>query len=119
MRNFFYVGLLLTTCWLAAYSAHGAELQLPATVTANTPLSIPASGSGQATMYLLGPGHVAKRQVQLGGEIKINPEEVRNAGRYVVIVSSGDRSDTGTFYVVAAAPAALSFLDHPSRVPVA
>ena len=119
MRTPFYVGLLLAVCCFAAYSAHAAELQLPATVTANSEISIPISGSGHATMYLLGPGHVAKREVQLGSNIKINPEEVRDAGRYVVVLRSGDRSDAGAFYVVASNPAALSFLDHPSRVPVA
>jgi len=119
MRTFFKIGLFFATCWFAAYSAHGAELQLPSTVVANSAVSIPAGGSGQATLYLLGPGHVAKRQVQLGSQIKINPEEVRDAGRYLVILRSGDHDDSGAFYVVAAGPAALSFLDHPSRVPVA
>jgi hypothetical protein len=119
MRTFFYVALLVATCCFATYSAHGAELQLPTTLVANTAFFISAGGSGAATLYLLGPGHVAKRQVQLGSEIKINPEEVRDAGRYLVILRSGDRNDTGAFYVVAAPPAALSFLDHPSRVPVA
>lgn len=119
MRTFFYASLVLAVCLFAAYSAHAAQLRVPATVAANSEVSIPTSGNGHATFYLVGPGHVAKREVQLGSEIKINADELRNAGRYVVILSSGDHSDSGAFYVTAAVPAALSFLDHPSRVPVA
>jgi hypothetical protein len=116
MRTFFYIGLLLGVCLFAAYSAHGAQLRVPENVVANTAVSISTGGSGNATFYLIGPGHVVKRQVQLGSEIKISPEEVRDAGRYVALLSSGD---SATFYVVAGTPAALGFLDHPSRVPVA
>ncbi len=119
MRTFFYVTLFVAACLFAAYSAHAAPLQVPATVVANTAVAIPTSGSGRATFYLIGPGHVAKRNVNLGSEIKIDPAEVQDAGRYLAIVQSGDRTDTGAFYVVAAKPANLNFLDHPSRVPVA
>lgn len=116
MRTLFFVGLMWAVCFFAAYSAHAAQLQVPATVGANTPVKIPTSGSGQATFYLIGPAHVVKRQIQLGSEIKIDPEEVKDAGRYVVILSTGDAA---AFYVVAGQPATLGFLDHPSRVPVA
>lgn len=116
MRTLFYAGLLLGVCLFAAYSAHGAQLQVPPTVVANTAVTIPTSGSGDATMYLIGPAHVDKRQVHLGSGIKIDPEEVKDAGRYIVVLSNGD---SAAFYVVAGQPAALGFLDHPSRVPVA
>ena len=116
MRTIFYVCLILGVCLFAAYSAHAAQLQVPATVVANNPVTISTSGSGQATFYLIGPAHVAKRQVQLGSEIKIDPAEVKDAGRYIALLSTGDAA---AFYVVAGQAAALGFLDHPSRVPVA
>lgn len=119
MRTFFYVTLSVAVCFFAAYAAHAAQLEVPATVVANTAVSIPTAGSGSATFILIGPGHVAKRNVNLGSEIKIDPAEVQDAGRYIAIIQSGDRTDTGAFYVVAAKPTNLNFLDHPSRVPVA
>ena len=103
-------------CLFAAYSAQAAQLQVPATVVANSPLTIPTSGSGNATFFLVGPSHVAKRQVQLGSQIKIDPAELKTAGRYLAVLSTGD---TAAFYVVAGQPTSLGFLDHPSRVPVA
>ena len=118
MRRIFPTACL-AVCFLAAASLAAQDLQVPATVTAGSGLSIPTSGSGSATFYLIGPSHVAKRQVQLGQEIHIQPPEVRSAGRYLAIVRSGGSSQSGSFYAVAGKPASLSFLAHPSRIPVA
>lgn len=109
----------LAVCLLAAVSVAAQDLQLPATVAAGSGLTIPTSGSGSATFYLIGPSYVAKRQVPLGQEIQIQPREVRSAGRYLVVLREGGASQSGSFYVVAAKPASLSFLAHPSRIPVA
>lgn len=117
MRNF----LLVTSfacCLLAALALAAQDLQLPATVSAGSGFSIATSGSGSATFYLLGPSSAVKRQVELGREIHVRPQEVRRAGRYLAIVSGGGLNRSGSFYVVAAKPARLSFLAHPSRVAV-
>ena len=108
----------LTICLMAALALAAQELQLPATVNAGSGFAIATSGSGSATFYLVGPSYTAKRQVQLGQEIQVRPLEVRSAGRYLAILRSGGASQSGSFYVKAAKPASLSFLAHPSRIPV-
>lgn len=101
-----------------ASAAWAAELRAPAEVTAGTAFTIESGGSGTATFYLIGPAVVSKRKVELGSGIAVQGEEVENAGRYTALVCSGDCT-AATFYVRAANPARLSFLVHPSRVPVA
>lgn len=111
MRRLIFIAVLA----LGA-SALAADLQVPQTVVAGNPLSIPTSGSGSATLYLIGPGHVAKRDVKLGETIELKAEELRAAGRYTVILSSGDQA---SFFVTAGKPGQLAFLARPSRVPAA
>lgn len=108
----------LALCLVTAVSLAAQDLQVPATVNAGSGFAIPTSGSGSATFYLAGPGPAVKRQVQLGQEIQVKPQEVRYAGRYLAIVRGGGVSQSGAFYVVASKPASLSFLAHPSRIPV-
>lgn len=109
----------LALCFMAAASLAAQDLQLPATIAAGSELTIPTSGNGSATFYLIGPSSAAKRQVELGQEIHVQPRELRSAGRYTAIVRNGGSTQSGSFYVVAAKPASLSFLAHPSRIPVA
>jgi hypothetical protein len=94
------------------------DLRVPAPVTAGDDATISTSGSGKATFYLLGPGVSRKNNdVNLGEEIHLQGQDLRNAGDYLALVCS-DICRSGTFYVIAAKPASLSFLVHPSRVPV-
>ena len=97
--------------------AQAADLHVPATVEAGQGFAIPVQGSGQATFYLLGPDHVAKRSVSLGSDLQIQSSDVRSAGRYQVILCDSSCT-SATFEVKAAPPANLSFFLHPSRVPV-
>ncbi len=46
----------------------------------------PSTAPGRATFYLVGPDHVVKRSVSLGGDLQIQSSDVRAAGRYQVIV---------------------------------
>ncbi len=109
--------LCLLTASIFTLSAMAAELRAPATVEAGHGLSIPTEGSGEATFYLIGPDHVVKRTVTLGGDLQIQSSDVRTAGRYQVIVC-GSSCTSAAFEVVAAQAAHLSFFLHPSRVPV-
>jgi hypothetical protein len=115
MRRVLIIAGLLAVLWFAADSARAADMQVPQTVVAGNPMTIPTTGSGSATLYLIGPGNVAKRDVKLGEAIELKPEELRIAGRYSVILSSGGTAD---FFVTPAKPAQLAFLTRPSRVPV-
>lgn len=95
-------------------------LHLPKAVEAGSAFSIESSGSGKATLYVLGPAQALKRDVQLGEAVSFAPEDFHNAGHYVVLVVSDSATAKGTFDVVPATqPATLSFLAKPSRLPVA
>jgi len=102
--------------WLARM-CFGQELTPPQQVIAGNSLSIPTSGSGDATFYLFGPGRVSQQTVHLGQSIELNGNEISTAGRYVAIVCS-DTCHSANFFVAPTAPASLSFLAHPSRAMV-
>jgi hypothetical protein len=119
MRRLTLALLVIAVCWFAAYAAHGSELKVPERVEAGAGLSIPTSGSGEATLYLIGPANSVTRTVKLGTEIRIAPEEVQTAGRYVVILGSGASAARASFWVTPAQTARMSFIARPSRLPVA
>ena len=104
---------------LVVYAVAGVaqDLRVPASVTAGEEATIPTTGSGKATFYLLWPGVSRKNDVTLGEEIHLQGQDLRNAGDYLLLVCS-DICHNGTFYVIAAKPSSLTFLVHPSRVPV-
>lgn len=110
--------------WTVAFSlllasvAWGAELHPPAQVTAGNAFSISSTGSGSATFYLVGPSHVLKRDMQLGKEVAVAADDVKTAGKYLAIACGSDGCSSASFYVVAGPADRLSFLLHPSRVPV-
>jgi hypothetical protein len=108
---------VLALFWVLSGWARAADLHPPATVEAGQAFSIPLPGSGQGTLYLVGPDHVGKRAVSLGSDLEIKSSEVRAAGRYQLILCDS-ACTSATFEVKAAQPAHLSFFLHPSRVPV-
>lgn len=107
----------LMLCIAMTMPALAAEVHPPAQVAAGASFSMQSSGSGQGTLYLIGPAHVSKRQVNLGTDIEIDGEEVEHAGRYTAILCT-DQCASSEFYVHPASPDRLSLLVHPSRVPV-
>ena len=109
--------LISAAIGLTALAGRAQDLRVPASVTAGEEATISTSGSGKATFYLLGPGVSRKSDVSLGEEIRIQGQDLRNAGDYLALVCS-DSCHSGTFYVIAAKSAKLTFLVHPSRVPV-
>jgi hypothetical protein len=94
------------------------EIRVPASVTAGEETSISTAGSGKATFYLVGPGISQKSDVSLGQEIPVSGKDLRYAGNYLAVVCASS-CQSATFYVAGAKPANLTFLVHPSRVPVA
>ena len=94
-----------------------AEVHPPSQMSAGVSFSMPSSGGGQGTLYLIGPAHLSKRQVNLGTDIEVDGDEVERAGRYTVILCT-DQCSASEFYVHPAGPDRLSLLVHPSRVPV-
>ncbi len=112
MRSYAYLPSIVALAMFATV-AFAADLRVPATVVAANGLSIPTSGSGSATLYLVGPGTALKRQVQLGQDVLLSSDEVQNAGHYTVVI--GD--DSASFYVTAGPVSSIAFLARPSRVP--
>ncbi|MGD1023389.1 MAG: hypothetical protein ABR880_11455 [Candidatus Sulfotelmatobacter sp.] len=94
------------------------DFHVPDSAVAGEEASISTTGSGKAIFYLLGPGVSRKTDITLGGEVQLAPQDLRNAGDYLAIVCLGT-CHSESFYVSASKPADLTFLVHPSRVPVA
>ncbi len=94
------------------------DFHVPESAVAGEQASISTTGSSKGIFYLVGPGVSRRRDITLGEEVQLAPQDLRNAGDYLAIVCSGTcRSES--FYVSASNPANLTFLVHPSRVPVA
>jgi hypothetical protein len=103
---------------LAAAPVLGAQaLTVPKTVDAGSSFSIESSGSGQATLYIVGLGGVVQREVQTGSPISIPEGTLFNAGHYIAYLSTAP-NDVASFDVVPAKVADVSFLARPSRLPV-
>ncbi len=111
------LGLIIVLTFGCALYAAG--FSVPAQVVAGNAISIPTSGSGEATFYLVGPTHSLKRNVKLGTAIRVDAEELRDAGRYVAVLQSEGGIERASFFVVPGPPAGVSFLARPSRVPAA
>ena len=115
--TFLLGGLILATMPLALAQTGG--LRLPKTVEAGSAFSIQSSGSGPAFLYIVGPGQVLRRKVQLGETTVFAPGDLHNAGRYLAVFVGGSSTENGAFDVTAAhQPMVLSFLAKPSRLPV-
>ena len=110
---------LLTAIMLSvALGASGSEIHAPTQVTAGTAITIQTSGSGDATFYLIGPAVASKSKVQAGSNIAVDSDELEHAGRYVAVLCASDGCTAKNFFVNPAAANRLSFLVHPSRIPV-
>lgn len=112
MRSHLRFAFIVATLCCATF-AFAADLTLPSNVTAGNAVTFSAPGSGEATLYVSGPGTAIKRKVQLG-QVTISADELKNAGRYLVAVEGvGD----GSFFVTANQVGSVAFLARPSRVP--
>lgn len=111
------ISLLLVLALIAVLSA-SAQMQVPASVTSGSALSIPTQGSGSATLLLFGPGSALTQKVELGQPIQIPADQIQAAGRYTVILRGGS-DQTATFTVTPGKIDSVAFIARPSRVPAA
>lgn len=110
-------GALLALLPLA--NAQSGRMTLPRIVQAGDAFSIQSTGAGNAVLYIVGPGQVLKREMQLGQAADFPTGSLYNAGRYLAILVSGSSTDNGWFNVVPASkPANLSFFAKPSRLSI-
>lgn len=99
--------------------AEDLNLSVPQTVEAGSSFAVQTTGSGKATLYIVGPGQVLRRDVQLGSSASITAADIYNAGHYTVVLSAGSSTQTGAFDLLPAATVGtVSFLAKPSRVSV-
>lgn len=99
--------------------AQTEDMHIPRQIHAGDSVSIPTSGSGNATLYVVGPGQAIKREVTLGSPVAIPSGVLYSAGHYLVVLVHGASRTTGSLYVVAQhQPDSLAFLATPSRLPV-
>jgi len=99
--------------------AQGTGMSLPRTVEAGSAFSIQSTGSGKATLYIIGPGQVLKRDVQLGQTAFFPAGSLFNAGRYLAVLAAESSTQNGSFDVLSASkPVDMSFFAKPSRLPV-
>jgi hypothetical protein len=94
-------------------------LRFPETVEAGIAFSVPTTGSGPATLYLVGPGTTIRRQLQLGETLTFGAGDLHNAGHYLVFLVGGSSTANQQFDVAPSRSlASLSFLAKPSRLAV-
>ena len=99
--------------------AQGAGLNVPATIEAGSAFSIQSTANGKATLFILGPGQVMRREVGPGENVSFPAGAFYNAGRYTAVLASDSSTQSASFDVVAhSKPVELSFLARPSRLPV-
>ena len=112
------IGCVLPVAPLAL--AQGGSLTLPDKIEAGSAFSISTTGSGKATLYIVGLGQALKRQIDLGQATQFPTGTLYGAGHYVaVLVKDSAASESGSFDVAPAAkPADITFLARPSRLPV-
>lgn len=95
------------------------SMTLQTSVQAGSAFSIETSGSGEATIYVIGLGQVLKRGVQLGNPVYFEAGSLCNAGHYLVVLAQASAVETKALDVLPmSAPGRLSFLAKPSRLPV-
>ena len=117
MRSRFFIVVILT-CFLGAGTLFAAELRLPNKAVAGEGIAIATSGSGDAILYISGPGTAIKREIKLGDQVQIKGEELRNSGYFLVALKASDGDSNKELYVAPAAAEKVNFLARPSRVPV-
>jgi hypothetical protein len=99
--------------------AQGGGITVPKSVEAGSAFSIQSTGSGKATLYIVGLGQVLKRDVNLGETTSFPAGSLSHAGHYVVMLAGAGSTESGALDVLPASkPAELSFLAEPSRLPV-
>ena len=109
--------LAVVIVWFA-FGASASQIHAPAQVTAGTAITVQTSGSGDATFYLIGPAVASKSKVQAGSNIPVDSDKLERAGRYIAALCASDGCTATNFSVNPATANRLSFLVHPSRIPV-
>ncbi len=93
------------------------SIDVPKTVDAGSAFTIQTSGSGIATLFIVGLGQAIKRNVTLGQPVSFAAGTLYNAGHYFAILS-GTSAEPAPFEVLPGKTAKMTFFARPSRLPV-
>ncbi len=97
----------------------GSEIHAPAQVTAGTAITIQTSGVRRRDVLFDWAGESpAKAKCKPGATFRVDSDQLEHAGRYVAVLCASDGCTATNFSVNPAAANRLSFLVHPSRIPV-
>jgi hypothetical protein len=119
-KKHFFLAALFAAAALPIVLAQDTSLAIPRTIQAGDALVVSSSGSGNGTLYIVGPNQVLKRRVQTGEAPQIPPGVLIHAGHYLAILSTGSGAQSASFDVMPSdKPGKVSFLAEPSRLPVA
>lgn len=114
---FLLTGVTIAIAPLVA--AQGQRMSAPKTVEAGSGFAIQTTGSGKATLYIVGPGQALMREVQLGESVQFPSGSLCNSGHYLAILTGESFTETESLDIAPASkPANLSFSAKPSRLPV-
>jgi hypothetical protein len=114
-----FLAAVIACAVLPAASAQDAGLTVPKAVQAGQSFAVSSSGSGDGTLYVVGPGQVLKKRIRLGEPSQLPEGSLVNAGHYLAILASDSGTQSATFDVLPSQnPARISFLAEPSRLPV-
>lgn len=112
------IALVLSSWWGLA-AAQDVSLHAPASVQAGDALAIQTGGSGKAVLYIVGPGQVIRRDVQLGETVSFEAGDMHDAGHYVLALAGSSSTQTAELVVTPATePTKVNFLAKPSRLAV-
>lgn len=107
-------GLLSSPCTVFAQG-----FQFPHTVVAGSAFNVTTSGTGKATLYIVGPAQALRRDVSLGERVSFTTGELYGAGHYIAVIVTDTSAQSEEFDVQPAGDvASLGFLAKPSRLPV-
>jgi len=112
------LSLIVLLASALAVCAQAPAVQAPAKTSAGSSLVVSTKGQGKGTLYLLGPSHVVKKAVDLGEDVPFSGEDVTTSGLYQVVACGSSSCATKVVEVTVGPAKRLSFLLHPSRVPV-
>ncbi|HEV2325739.1 MAG TPA: hypothetical protein VGS10_17445 [Terracidiphilus sp.] len=119
MRRVVSLLALLAGMILPPLFAQDAGLTVPATIQAGSVLSVTSAGSGNGTLFIIGPDKVWKKQIEVGGTVQLPAGTLVQAGHYLAVLSSGTGRQSASFDVLPmGTPAKVSFIAEPSRLPV-
>lgn len=112
-----FSGLLVMTAELVF--GQSGRVQGPREIEAGSAFSIPTTGSGKAALYILGPGQVLRRDIQLGETVRFAAGALYNAGHYLVVISGDSSTVSDSLDVMPGSRVTdLGFLAKPSRLQV-